>query len=48
MEFQKRHGRHQKVPIEEFLDTLVKIYEVQSREELGIFYRSWAYLIKVM
>jgi len=48
IEFQKEHRNQRMIPFEEFLDKLVKIYEVQSREELGIFYKSWAYVKQVI
>ncbi len=48
MEFQKEYRHQRMIPFDEFLDKLVKIYELQSREELGLFYRSWAFLKQVI
>jgi hypothetical protein len=47
MDFQKKHRHQRSFPFEDFLDELVKIYELQSREELGIFCRSFPYLLQV-
>jgi hypothetical protein len=47
MEFQKAHRRERNIPFEEFLDYLVKKYELQSREGLGIFCKSFPYLVQV-
>jgi hypothetical protein len=48
MEFQRKH-RHQKlIPVEEFPDELVRIYGLQSREELGVFCKSSPFLIQVI
>jgi len=48
MKFQKEHRHKRNIPFEEFLDKLVKIYELQSREELGIFCKSFPYLVQVI
>ena len=48
MEFLKKHGHQKQTPLDEFLDELVKVYEVQSREQLAIFHRGWPHLIKVI
>jgi len=48
MEFQKAHRRERNIPFEEFLDYLVKKYELQSREGLGIFCKSFPYLVQVI
>lgn len=48
MEFQKGYRHQRQIPFDEFLDKLVKIYELQSREELGIFCRSFPFLMQVI
>jgi hypothetical protein len=48
MEFQKMHRRQQKVPFEQFLDYLVRAYELQTHKELGIFCKSFPYLVQVI
>lgn len=48
MEFLKKHRHQKQTPLEEFLDDLVKVYEVQSREQLGLFHRGWPHVIKVL
>lgn len=47
MEFQREHRHQRNTPFEEFLDKLVKVYELQSREELGIFCKSFPYFVQV-
>lgn len=48
MEFLKKHRHQRQTPLEEFLDELVKVYEFQSREQLGLFHRGWPHVIKVL
>jgi hypothetical protein len=48
IEFQRGHRHQRNIPFEEFLDNLVKIYELQSREELGIFCKSFPFLVQVI
>lgn len=47
MEFQRQHRHQRNTPFEEFLEKLVKIYQLQSCEELGIFCKSLPYLVQV-
>ncbi|CAF3761406.1 unnamed protein product [Adineta steineri] len=48
IEFQKGYRRQRSIPFDEFLDQLVEIYELQSREELGIFCKSFPFLVQVI
>jgi hypothetical protein len=47
IQFQREHRHQRTTPFEEFLDELVEIYNLQSHEELGIFCRSFPYLLQV-
>ncbi|CAF1642134.1 unnamed protein product, partial [Adineta ricciae] len=47
MEFMRTNRHQRQVPFDIFLDDLVKRYKLQSREELGIYCKSFPYLVQV-
>ena len=48
MEFMRTNRQKRQMPFDAFLDDLVKRYKLQSREELGIYCKSFPYLVQVM
>ncbi|CAM4909922.1 unnamed protein product [Rotaria socialis] len=47
LDFQAAYRGPMRIPFDEFLEKLVKEYKVESREQLGIFCRSFPYLTEV-
>ncbi|CAF4504281.1 unnamed protein product [Rotaria sp. Silwood2] len=47
IEFQKAHRHQRLIPFDAFIDHLVEEHELQSREELGLFCKSFPYLVQV-
>lgn len=48
IDFQAKYYGPQRIPFDEFLEELVKKYKVESREQLGVFCRSFPYLTEVI
>ncbi|UJR37109.1 hypothetical protein I4U23_029813 [Adineta vaga] len=48
MDFLKENRHKRPTPFDDFLDQLVKKYQLQSREELGIYCKSFPFLLQVI
>ncbi|CAF4681057.1 unnamed protein product [Rotaria sp. Silwood1] len=47
IDFQKAHRHQRLIPFDAFIDHLVEEHNLQSREELGLFCKSFPYLVQV-